>query len=83
VILLGRASADTPVRQIMTSPVITVKPTHTVNDCMQLVTDKRIRHLPVVDSGRVVAVISIGDLVKAVIESQQEQIEQLERYISS
>jgi CBS domain-containing protein len=83
VILLGRASADTPVRQIMTSPVITVKPTHTVNECMQLVTDKRIRHLPVVDSGRVVGVISIGDLVKAVIESQQEQIEQLERYISS
>jgi CBS domain-containing protein len=83
VILLGRASADTPVRQIMTSPVITVKPTHTVNECMQLVTDQRIRHLPVVDNGRVVGVVSIGDLVKAVIESQQEQIEQLERYIST
>ena len=83
VILLGRASADTPVRQIMTSPVITVKPAQTVNECMQVVTDQRIRHLPVVENGGVLGVISIGDLVKAVIESQQEQIEQLERYISS
>ena len=83
VILLGRASADTPVRQIMTSPVITVKPAQTVNECLQIVTDQRIRHLPVVENGGVLGVISIGDLVKAVIESQQEQIEQLERYISS
>jgi CBS domain-containing protein len=83
VILLGRASADTPVRQIMTSPVITVKPAQTVNECLQVVTDQRIRHLPVVENGGVLGVISIGDLVKAVIESQQEQIEQLERYISS
>ncbi len=83
VILLGRSSAETPVRQIMTSPVITVKPAHTVNECMQMVTDQRIRHLPVVENGRVLGVVSIGDLVKAVIESQQEQIEQLERYISS
>jgi CBS domain-containing protein len=83
VILLGRSSADTPVRQIMTSPVITVKPAQTVNECLQIVTDQRIRHLPVVENGGVLGVISIGDLVKAVIESQQEQIEQLERYISS
>lgn len=83
VILLGRSSAETPVQQIMTSPVITVKPAHTVNECMQMVTDRRIRHLPVVENGRVLGVVSIGDLVKAVIESQQEQIEQLERYISS
>jgi CBS domain-containing protein len=83
VILLGRSSADTPVRQIMTSPVITVKPAQTVNECLQVVTDQRIRHLPVVENGGVLGVISIGDLVKAVIESQQEQIEQLERYISS
>ena len=83
VILLGRSSADTPVRQIMTSSVTTVTPSHTVNDCMQTVTDQRIRHLPVVDNGLVVGVVSIGDLVKAVIESQQEQIQQLERYISS
>ncbi len=83
VILLGRSSAETPVQQIMTSPVITVKPAHTVNECMQIVTDQRIRHLPVVENGRVLGVVSIGDLVKAVIESQQEQIEQLERYIST
>jgi CBS domain-containing protein len=83
VILLGRSSADTPVRQIMTSPVITVKPAQTVNECLQIVTDQRIRHLPVVENDGVLGVISIGDLVKAVIESQQEQIEQLERYISS
>jgi CBS domain-containing protein len=83
VILLGRSSADTPVRQIMTSPVITVKAAQTVNECLQIVTDQRIRHLPVVENDGVLGVISIGDLVKAVIESQQEQIEQLERYISS
>jgi CBS domain-containing protein len=83
IILLGRSSADTPVRQIMSAPVTTVTPAQTVNECMQTVTEQRIRHLPVVDSGRVVGVVSIGDLVKAVIETQQEQIEQLERYISS
>lgn len=83
VILLGRSSADTLVRQIMSSPVKTVTLTHSINDCMQLVTEERIRHLPVLDKGRVVGVISIGDLVKAVIEEQQQQIEQLERYISS
>lgn len=83
VILLGRASAETPVRQIMTSPVTTVTPAHTVNECMKIVTEQRIRHLPVVDNGRVLGVVSIGDLVKAVIEEQQQQIEQLERYITS
>ena len=82
VILLGRSSADTPVRQIMSSPVKTVTLAHSINDCMQLMTQERIRHLPVVDKGRVVGVVSIGDLVKAVIEEQQQQIEQLERYIS-
>jgi CBS domain-containing protein len=83
VILLGRSSADTPVRQIMSSPVKTVTLAHSIHDCMQIMTDERIRHLPVVDKGRVVGVVSIGDLVKAVIEEQQQQIEQLERYISS
>ncbi|HEY7378333.1 MAG TPA: CBS domain-containing protein [Steroidobacteraceae bacterium] len=82
VILLGRSSADTPVRQIMSSPVKTVTLAHSINDCMQLMTTERIRHLPVLENGRVVGVISIGDLVKAVIEEQQQQIEQLERYIS-
>ena len=83
VILLGRSSADTPVRDIMSSPVITVSPDTSVQTCMQLMTDKRVRHLPVVDAGRVVGMVSIGDLVKAVIAEQQQQIEQLESYIHS
>jgi CBS domain-containing protein len=83
VVLLGRSSAETPVWQIMTSPVITVSPDNSVQDCMRLMTERRIRHLPVVDGGRVVGMISIGDLVKAVIEEQQQTIEQLETYIHS
>ena len=81
VILLGRSSSETPVWQIMSSPVITVTPDRTVNDCMRTVTENRIRHLPVTEQGRVVGMISIGDLVKAVIEEQQQTIEQLESYI--
>jgi len=83
VILLGRSSAETPVWQIMSSPVITVSPEHTLTECMKIVTDKRARHLPVVQDGRVLGLVSIGDLVKAVMEEQQQQIEQLERYITS
>ena len=83
VILKDRSSAETPVWQIMSSPVTTVTPAHTVNQCMQIVTDQRVRHLPVVEAGTVMGVVSIGDLVKAVIEEQQQQIEQLERYITS
>jgi CBS domain-containing protein len=83
VILLGRAADQTPVSQIMSSPVMTVGPTDTVDQCMRLVTEHRIRHLPVVENDRVVGVISIGDLVKAVIEDQQHTIEQLESYIHS
>ncbi len=83
VILLGRSSAETPVWQIMSSPVITVMPDDTVRHCMTLVTERRIRHLPVLDDGILVGIVSIGDLVKAVIEEQQETIEQLERFISS
>jgi CBS domain-containing protein len=81
VILMGRSSAETPAWQIMTSPVHTISPDQTLQDCMRLMTDKRIRHLPVVEGGRVVGMISIGDLVKAVIEEQQRTIEQLETYI--
>lgn len=81
VILRGRSSSDTPVKDIMTTPVLTVSPDTSVEQCMQLVTDKRVRHLPVVEGGRVVGMISIGDLVKAVIAEQQHQIEQLESYI--
>ena len=83
VVLLGRSSAETPVWQIMTSPVITVSLQTPVQDCMRLMTERRIRHLPVVDGGRVVGMISIGDPVKAVIEEQQQTIEQLESYIHS
>ena len=82
VVLLGRSSAETPVWQIMSSPVVTVTPEHGVKECMQIVTDRRIRHLPVIEDGRMVGVISIGDLVRAVIEEQQETIEQLERFIA-
>jgi len=83
VILLGRSSADTPVREIMSSPVITVNLLNTLDECMRLVTQRRVRHLPVVDDGRVIGMVSIGDLVKAVIEEQQHTIEQLESYIHS
>jgi CBS domain-containing protein len=83
VILLGRASADTPVRDIMSAPVLTVSLDTSVQACMQLMTDRHVRHLPVVDGARVIGMISIGDLVKAVIAEQQAQIEQLESYIHS
>ena len=82
VILQNRSSHDTPVGEIMTSPAVTVTPGDTVHHCMQLMTERRFRHLPVVDSGRVVGILSIGDLVKAVMEEQSAQIEQLERYIA-
>ena len=82
VILLGRSSAETPVWQIMSSPVVTVAPQEDARECMKLMTHKRIRHLPVVENGRMVGVISIGDLVRAVIEEQEQTIEQLERFIA-
>lgn len=83
VILLGRSSSDTPVRTIMSSPVITVGPEDSVSHCMQLMTDRHVRHLPAVEGGRVIGMVSIGDLVKAVIAEQRAQIEQLENYIRS
>jgi CBS domain-containing protein len=82
VILKGRSSADTKVAEIMTADVVTVAPRDSVHRCMSLMTEKRIRHLPVLDDGRVVGVLSIGDLVKAVIDEQQHKIEDLERYIT-
>ena len=81
--LQGRSSKDTPVRDIMTSDVISVGLNDTADRCMQLVTDKRIRHLPVLDGDNVLGVVSIGDLVKAVIEDQQLELDQLQRYIAS
>jgi CBS domain-containing protein len=83
VILLGRSADQTPVSQIMSTPVMTVGAVDTVDQCMRLVTEHRIRHLPVLENGRVIGVVSIGDLVKAVIEDQQHTIEQLESYIHS
>jgi CBS domain-containing protein len=82
VILKNRSSHDTPVSEIMTSSPVTVAPTDTIHHCMELMTQRRFRHLPVVESGRVVGMLSIGDLVKAVMEEQTAQIEQLERYIA-
>lgn len=83
VILLGKSSHDLAVRDIMSDKVVSVTPKQTVDDCMALMTGRRIRHLPVIDNGRVVGVLSIGDLVKAVIEMQQQTIQQLESYIHS
>jgi CBS domain-containing protein len=82
VILKNRSSHDTPVEDIMTSPPVTVTPADTVHHCMELMTEGRFRHLPVVEGARVVGILSIGDLVKAVIEDQRDQIEHLERYIA-
>lgn len=81
VILHGKASKDTTVREIMTDKVLCVRPEQTMDQCMALMTDKRVRHLPVLDHKHVIGVISIGDVVKEVISEQQFMIEQLEQYI--
>lgn len=83
VILHGKSSHDIPVREIMTSNVVTVTPNQTVDQCMALMTSKRIRHLPVTEAGRLVGLVSIGDLVKEVIAEQEQTIKQLESYIHS
>jgi CBS domain-containing protein len=82
VILKDRSSKQTQVREIMTSPVITVTPSDTVEECMRIVTENRIRHLPVVDGGRVVGIISIGDLVNWIITAHEETIGHLQSYIA-
>jgi len=82
VILQGRASRTTQVREIMTSHVLYAQPEQNIEECMALMTDKRVRHLPVFDEGRMLGVISIGDLVKSIITEQKFMIEQLEKYIS-
>ena len=82
VVLLARSSKDTPLRDIMSSPVMYVHPEQTVDQCMALMTENRLRHLPVMDDGRLIGLVSIGDLVKATISEQRFIIEQLEHYIS-
>ncbi len=82
VILKGRASDSTEVGDIMTTDLVTTSASQTVRDCMTLMTEERIRHLPVVEDGQVIGLISIGDLVNAIISDQQEEIEQLGQYIS-
>ena len=82
VIIKGRSSESTAVSEIMTVNVFTTSSSETVNDCMAMMTDKKIRHLPVVEDNVVIGMISIGDLVGAIIADQQEEIEQLEHYIS-
>ena len=82
VILAGRGSKDTPVRDIMTRDIITVTPEHSTEDCLNIMTERRVRHLPVVKDGEVVGMLSIGDLVKAIIAEQKSLIAQLQQYIS-
>ena len=81
-VLMARAPKDTPVADIMSSPVMYVRPDRTGDECMALMTENRLRHLPVMDGGQLIGLISIGDLVKATISEQQFIIEQLEHYIS-
>jgi CBS domain-containing protein len=80
--LLGKKPDDTPVSEIMTERVVYVQPGETVEECMALMTDKRVRHLPVVEGGKVVGVVSIGDVVKSIISEQEFIIAQLEHYIT-
>lgn len=82
VILRGKTSRETRVREIMTAAVVTTSPEQTVEECMATMTERRIRHLPVIERGRMVGMVSIGDLVKSIIAEQQFMIEQLETYIT-
>jgi CBS domain-containing protein len=80
VILKGRSSKDTPVSDIMTKEVLTVKPSNSVTECMQIITNRRVRHLPVLDGSNLVGILSIGDVVNWLISAQKAMIENLERY---
>lgn len=83
VILKGKASKETRVREIMTDKLITIRPETSIDECMALMTDKRIRHLPVLEGEKLVGMISIGDVVKAIISEQKFIIQQLENYITA
>ena len=82
VILKGKSSKDTPVRDIMSTKIVCVTPNQTTEECMSLMTEKRVRHLPVMDGEKLIGIISIGDVVKAVIADREDIIEQLEHYIT-
>jgi signal-transduction protein with cAMP-binding, CBS, and nucleotidyltransferase domain len=83
IILQGKASKETRIGEVMTKDLITISLADSVDHCMQLMTNNYIRHLPVIDNGKVLGLISIGDLVKSVIEEQKQTIEQLQSYINS
>ena len=82
IVLAGRSSKDTPVSVIMTTQVLCVGPLQTTEECMAIMTENRVRHLPVIDNGKLIGLVSIGDLVKDIISEQQFIIEQLEHYIT-
>ena len=82
VILRGKSSKDTPVRDIMTQELMTVHSTDSVSECMRLMTDKRVRHLPVMEGGKMIGIVSIGDLVRRIISAQTATIDNLEKYIT-
>jgi CBS domain-containing protein len=81
VVLKGRSSPTTPIRDVMSSEVIFVRPEQTVDECMAIMTDKRFRHMPVLQEGKLIGIVSIGDLVKTIIDQQEFTIEQLKGYI--
>ena len=83
IVLQGKTSADTPLSAVMTSNPITVSPNDSLDSCMEIMTDKHIRHLPVLDDHQIIGMVSIGDVVKFIIEDQKQTISQLEGYINS